>query len=341
MVTIDDVAKKAGVSKATVSSVFSKKRPISKNVTERVLHVAKELNYMPNHVARSLATKKTMIIGLKMPMREFELSSFENKVINGVVTQCTKHGYRVLLDRINDDMENDLMSKDPVDGIILYNLKNEDEWIEQLKRTNIPFVLIGRPNEADRDTKFVGNNNVEIVKEVVEFLIEKGHQDILFLNSALGMTVTEDRKEGLKQAFENYSLPFREEAIVYNDPNKYEHASDYGYQATLERLESDKRYTAIIAETDRAAFGVLRAVRRLGVNIPNDLSLVALSNNETIASETNPRLTGVELFPEKLGEEAAKIVVNMLNNQLVPREKIVPAKLIERNSCTPNQTNFP
>src|SRR5699024_2832807 len=160
------------------------------------------------------------------------------------------------------------------------------------------------------------------------FLIEKGHQDILFLNSALGMTVTEDRKEGLKQAFENYSLPFREEAIVYNDPNKYEHASDYGYQATLERQESDKRYTAIIAETNRAPVGVLRAFRRLGVNIPNDPTLVTLNKNETNSSETNPRIRVVEIFPEKLVEGAAKIDVNKLNNQLVTREKNVPAKLI-------------
>jgi DNA-binding LacI/PurR family transcriptional regulator len=332
MVTIDDVAKKAGVSKGTVSSVFSKKRPISAEVTKRVLNVAKELNYVPNHAARSLAMKKTMIIGLKMPTLDTELSSFDLKVINGVVKKCTESGYRVLLDRVYENEESALFSRDPVDGVILLNPKDEDPRIVQYKQFNLPYVLIGRPDKDDVDTKFVDNNNIAIVKEVGEFLIENGHQDILFLNAAYGMTVADDRKVGFKQAFENFSLPFYEENVIYNDQSRYKNASDYGYHGLIETYKQ-KKFTAIIADTDRVALGVLRAARELGIDIPNDLSLVALSNNETLSIETTPKLTSIELFPEKLGEEAAEILINGLKEQLAPRKKIIPAKLVIRDSC--------
>ncbi|MGM0838464.1 MAG: LacI family DNA-binding transcriptional regulator [Bacillota bacterium] len=333
MVTIDDVAKRAGVSKSTVSNVFSKKRPISTDVTERVINVAKELKYVPNHVARSLAMKKTMIIGLKMQSHEdYELSSFETKVIQGVVKKCSEHGYRLLLDRIYEDEDSLQYSKDPVDGVILLNPRDEDPRMQQYQNFNTPFVLIGRPNKEDMETKYVDNNNVDIVREVGEFLIGNGHQHILFLNAALGMTVAEDRKEGLRQAFENYNLEFIEDNVLYNNSTKYKHASEYGYKSLLE-VYKEKKYTAIIADTDRVALGVMRSARELGINIPNDFSLVALSNNETLALETTPNLTCVELFPEKLGEEAAEILINTLKDNLAPRKKMIPAKLVIRDSC--------
>ncbi|MGP4079269.1 LacI family DNA-binding transcriptional regulator [Pseudalkalibacillus sp. R45] len=332
MVTIGDVAKAAGVSKSTVSNVFSKKRPISKEVTNRVLEVAAQLNYVPNHMARSLATKKTMIIGLKMPTIDYELSSFETKIIDGVVKKCSEKSYRVLLDRIYENDEASFASHDPVDGVILLNPRDEDERIRQYKRSNTPFVIIGRPDEKDNDTKYVDNNNTEMVKEVGEYLIANGHTDILFLNASLHMTVAEDRKAGLKKAYENYGVPFQEDNVIYNHQNRFKTSSDYGYKSLLEKYK-EKKYTAIIADTDRVALGVMRAARELKIDIPNDLSLIALSNNETLAREINPRLTSTELFPEKLGEEAASILITTLHDDLSPRSKIIPAKLVIRDSC--------
>ncbi|MFS0821510.1 LacI family DNA-binding transcriptional regulator [Bacillus sp. 1P02SD] len=332
MVTIDDVAKKSGVSKGTVSNVFSKKRPISAEVTERVINAAKELNYVPNHIARSLAIKKTMIIGLKMPTLDFELGSFDLKVINGVVRKCTENGYRVLLDRNFESENSSLYSRDPVDGVILLNPKDNDPRIEQYKNFNLPFVLIGSPSRDDDEIKFVDNNNTEIVKQVGEYLIENGHQDILFLNAEKGMTVAEDRKVGLRQAFENYNLPFVDENVVYNDIEQYKNASDFGFHSLLEVYKKNK-VTAVIADTDRVALGVLRAARELGIEVPDDLSLIALSNSETLALETTPKLTSIELFPEKLGEEAAEVLINVLTEQLAPKQKMIPAKLVIRDSC--------
>jgi DNA-binding LacI/PurR family transcriptional regulator len=333
MTTIGDVAREAGVSKSTVSNVFSKKRPISAEVTNRVIEVANRLNYVPNHMARSLATKKTMIIGLKMPTyAEYELSSFETKIINSVVKKCSENGYRVLLDRIAEEDEMNFVSNDPVDGVILLNPLDEDQRILKYKVSKTPFVIIGRPNDRNGDTKYVDNNNTEMVKEVGEYLIGLGHKEILFLNASLHMTVAEDRKSGLKQAYDNYSLPFIEGDVIYYDPSRCKDGSQYGYTSLLENYRK-KKYTAIIADTDRVALGVIRAAREIGIDIPNDVSLVALSNNETLAHEITPKLTSMELQPEKLGEEAASILLSTLNNELAPKNKMIPAKLVKRDSC--------
>ncbi|WHZ57586.1 LacI family DNA-binding transcriptional regulator [Metabacillus hrfriensis] len=333
MVTIGDVAKQAGVSKSTVSNVFSKKRPISEDVTKRVIRVAKELNYVPNHMARSLAIKKTMIIGLKMPtVKDYELSSFETKVINGVVKKSSENGYRVLLDRIYEGDDQTNFSRDPVDGVILLNPREDDARIVQYRDSSMPFVLIGRPDRTDMDIKCVDNNNIEMAKEVGEYLIGNGHREILFLNASYHMTVAEDRKAGLMQAYDNYNMPFDEGNVVYYGQSTFSNASEYGYVSFLEKIK-EKKYTAVIADSDRVALGVMRAAREMEVDIPGDVSLIALSNNETLALETTPNLTSVELFPEKLGEEAAEVLINMLNKQLVPRIRTIPAKLVIRDSC--------
>ncbi|MBP1947884.1 LacI family DNA-binding transcriptional regulator [Virgibacillus litoralis] len=332
MVTIDDIAKKAGVSKGTVSNVFSKKRPASAVVTEKIMKIAQELNYSPNQIARSLATKKTMTIALKMPISsEFELSAFETKVINGVVKKCSEFGYRVLLDRFSENSNSPLYSNDPVDGVILLNPCDSDTRVLQYKRFEMPFVLIGRPEKEDGGTYFVDNNNVEIVKEVGEYLIGNGHKRILFFNASPHMTVAEDRKEGLKQAFENYNLEFIEENVLYYNQSDFENSSDYGYRSLLEKFSSDK-FTAVITDTDRVALGAMRASRELGINVPGDLSIVALGNNETLALETTPKLTSVELFPDKLGQEAAEVLLNVLNKTPAPRKKMISAKLVIRDS---------
>jgi DNA-binding LacI/PurR family transcriptional regulator len=334
MAKIDDVAKLARVSKGTVSNVFSKKRPISKEVSERVLAAAKELNYIPNHVARSLAIKKTMIVGLKMPVsKKMGLTGFDSQMINGVIRECTKYGYRVLLDTLpeHDDVTN--FSSDPVDGVIMLNPREDDPRIEKYERMGIPLVLIGRPNPVDDRISFVDNNNEELARQVGAYLLDNGHKRILFLNAALDMTVATDRRNGFAKAFEEKGLPFRAEDVLHYSRKLFTEASDYGYRSALEKLAGGSEYTAIITDTDRVAMGVLRAVRELELDIPGDISIVALCNDATFARETTPQLTTVELSVDQLGAEATKILIEKMENSNIVRQTTIDAKLVVRESC--------
>lgn len=331
MITINDVAKRAGVSKGTVSSVFSQKRHVSPEIAERVKKAARELNYQPNPIAKSLATKQTMTIGIKMPVyKGYELSYFETQVIYGVIEKCSQNGYRVLLDRVEMNGANHNTS-DPVDGVILLNPLTEDPRFMQYQRLNIPYVLIGKPEKENADIYYVDNNNKEIVREVGEYLIENGHQRILFLNADKSMTVTDERKEGLEEAFQNYSLAFSDELVLNHNQTKYNSAFMYGYKSMMENFKKGK-FTAVITDTDRVGLGVLRAATELGLDIPTDLSIVALSNNDRLASETTPQITSVELFPDKLGEESAETLLSLLNKRPTPKRKIIRAQTVIRQT---------
>jgi DNA-binding LacI/PurR family transcriptional regulator len=333
MATIDDVAKLAGVSKGTVSNVFSKKRPISQAVSERVLAVAKQLNYEPNHVARSLATRKTMIVGLRMPVsRNTTLSGFETQMIDGVIRECAKHGYRVLLDTLPEQEDVTTFSSDPVDGVIMLNPKEKDSRIERYMRMGLPLVLIGRPHSVQEEICFVDNNNEEMASQVGDYLLDNGHRRILFLNAAADMTVATDRRQGLVRAFQRKGIPFDEELVLNYSRKTFPNASDYGYISVLSTYRK-WNYTAVIADTDRVALGVFRAVRELGISIPEDLSLIALSNDATVALETTPKLTTVELNVNRLGTEAAKILMEKIRDASVLRRVIIDAKLVQRDSC--------
>lgn len=333
MATIDDVAKKAGVSKGTVSSVFSKKRPISHEVTERVLSVAKELAYYPHHVARSLAIKKTMIAGLKIPLsRDGSMSAFESQMINGVIKECSKQGYRVLLDTLPDQDDPTQFSIDPVDGVILLNPRTQDPRIERYNQMRIPLVLVGRPDPLDERISFVDNNNEDLGYQVARYLLEKGHTSILFLNSSLDMTVSFDREKGVAKAFAEKNVYFDKKFIKNYSRTIFASPTEYGYSSLLSTYNA-MQFTAIITDTDRVALGVLRAAREIGIEIPDQLSVVALSNDAVLAQETTPKLTAVELFAETLGVEAAKILLKKINDMSIIDQKIVEANLIIRKSC--------
>ncbi|CAG7629281.1 Ribose operon repressor [Paenibacillus solanacearum] len=333
MATINDVAKRAGVSKGTVSSVFSKKRPISTEVTERVLAAAKELSYFPNQLARSLAIKKTMIVGLKIPIsREHAMSGFEVQLINGVIRECSKRGYRVLLDTLPEHDDPIHFAVDPVDGVIMLNPRTNDPRIDRYKLMQTPLVLIGRPDPMDASVCYVDNDNVRIGSQVGQYLIDNGHTSVLFLNASSDMTVAADRKSGLYEAFERSGLSTEQLKVLHYSRKQHGNPTKYGY-VSLKHSYGNHEFTAVIADTDRVALGALQATRELGIVIPEQLSIVALSDDPILAQETSPKLTSVELSAELLGSEAAKILLKKIKNIGIVQQKVIDAKLILRESC--------
>lgn len=336
MATIDDVAKLAEVSKGTVSNVFSKKRPISKQVSERVLEAARQLNYVPNHVARSLAIKQTNIIGLKMPLpQQAPISGFEFQLMNGVIKECNRNGYRLLLDSFPEQEEDvTLFSKDPVDGVIMLNPRVNDARLVKYRQQQVPLVIIGRPSPMDSSISYVDNNNEQMALEAGRFLFKNGHRSVLFLNACEDMTVAEDRQKGFSRAFHEWGLSAEHNPTFYYKRSRYNDVSDYGY-ASIMKTYIAMDYTAVIADTDRVAFGVMRAARELGIGIPKELSVIALNNDNILAQECVPQLTCIDLFPEMLGIEAAKqLFRQILGDEATPGNVIIDARFVLRDSCS-------
>lgn len=335
MAKIDDVAKLAKVSKGTVSNVFSGKRPTSDRVKERVFKAAKQLNYSPNHIARSLATKKTMIIGVKIPYANKRLlSGFHTKFISGAIAEASKKNYRILIDTIfPKDSNIAQISTDPMDGVIVIDPEKNDKRIDFLKQSNTPFVILGEAY-SEKEILSVDNNNEEIVYKVTDLLIQKGHKKILFLNAHKNKTVAHDRKKGFFRALKEKKIIYNDKYNIYQE-DYFEEQSVYGYKITKEILKEHKEtnYTAIITDTDIVAIGVLKALKELRKKVPEDISLVALSDDVVLAYETDPLLTTVNLFPESLGRESVKLLLERIENKGISSKVIIPAKIIERNSC--------
>ncbi|NIK78764.1 DNA-binding LacI/PurR family transcriptional regulator [Paenibacillus castaneae] len=341
MATIDDVAREAGVSKGTVSNVFSKKRPISKEVTERVLEVAKALNYKPNYWARSLANKSTRIIGLNIQGEKFKFSQFHLSLLNGVLSVCYEHGYRLLVNTLSQSYLNQVeqMVTDPIDGEILLDPEIDDQRIIERLADGLPVVLIGRPSpEYENRISYVDNDNVGMTEQITQYLLDLGHRNFLFLNAPKHRTVAVDRARGFLNAVQEAELPQSSHLIVFK-PDMDNSSLDFGYETTLQAIRDNHEITAIIADTDTMALGAYKAAETLGIDIPSQLSVFAFSDDSVFSPEFTPPLTGVRLYAERLGREAASMLIEQMTEDVKSiKRTIVPTEMIIRSSCANHNT---
>lgn len=337
MATIDDVAKAAGVSKSTVSSVFSKKRPISKEVTAEVLKVAKELNYRPNYWARSLVNKTTRIIGLNMRGEEkAKLNQFQYSLLNGVLPVCYEKGYRLLINTVSSTFKNQVehIASDPVDGEIILDAVIGDSRIDDCLQRDIPIVVIGRPSEEDESRVcYVDNDNVGIAAKATHYLMSLGHQRILFLNAPANRTVAVDRGQGYLNAFEQAGLTPPREMIVHK-PDGITSSVTFGCETVLTELRANPGITAVLADTDSMALGAYQAAEQLGLSIPEQLSVLSFAYDGPLAQEFSPPLTGVRLHADQLGQESMLLLLEQLETgKRLAKRTLIPADIVVRGSC--------
>ncbi|MGO4545342.1 LacI family DNA-binding transcriptional regulator [Paenibacillus sp. 2TAB23] len=340
MAKIDDVARLAGVSKGTVSNVFSQKRRTSKTVTEKVLRVSRELNYVPNHIARSLVTKKTMAIGLTIPHGNFFFSVFHNQFINGVVLEASIYGYRVLLDMIPiEEVKTPSLASYPIDGAIVLGPTEQDERINLLHQNQVPFVTVGQIiNDGLHEATTVNNDNNTIILDICDYLTGFGHRNLMFLNAGKQMTVSIERTKAFELAMQKHQIELQPHMVHYKPDIHSDEYMTYGYDETLRMLgERKEKVTAIIADDDRTAFSVLNAINELGLSVPEDISLFVICGDLSMMHQVTPSLTGMDLQPSELGSQAVKQLMHKLGvlEGDYPDHVTVSSKIIERSSCSP------
>ncbi|ULL15214.1 LacI family transcriptional regulator [Paenibacillus sp. H1-7] len=338
MAKIDDVAKLANVSKGTVSNVFSQKRPTSKEVRERVLSASKQLNYVPNHIARSLVTKKTMAIGLAIPHGNFFFSAFHNQFINGVVLEASYYGYRVLLDMIPaHKVKTPFLSSYPIDGAVVMCPTIDDERIYLMHQKQIPFVTVGKVMNANvNNAPYVDNDNYKIIYSICKYLLDKGHRNLMFLNANEHMTVSIVRNEGFVQALKDHHIPVEDYMIHHKPALLSSDYINYGYKETVHILGSQRmKVTAIIADDDRTAFSVMNAIKHLKLQVPKDISIFVICGDLSMMGSLNPSLTSMDLQPSELGAESVRLLMHKLGMLQgdYPDHRIVESVVVERNSC--------
>ncbi|MGV3488168.1 MAG: LacI family DNA-binding transcriptional regulator [Tuberibacillus sp.] len=322
-VTISDVAKRAGVSKATVSRVINNKTNVADDVRIRVTHAIKQLGYEPSGIARSLVSKKTGIIGLVIP----DITNpFFPTVARGVEDAAHHHGYSVMLCNTDNDptIETGYIRKlldHQVEGIILVSTTLDETRREWFQRIQTPLVLCDRYSSLiNLDT--VSVDNFKAGYDATKHLIAKGHRHILHISTQYNIPSLSNREAGYIEAMQESDL---EPNIVYGFLT-----FESGYQV-IDSLEEYQMPTAVFAANDLMALGAMRAFREKGIDVPKDIEIIGCDDilpsrlsTPTLTTILQPAyqmgVRAIELLHERIEGytgEARKVI---LDYKFIPRE---------------------
>ncbi|MGI6131801.1 MAG: LacI family DNA-binding transcriptional regulator [Bacillota bacterium] len=341
-VTIEDVARRAGVSVSTVSRVLNRKGRISEQTRQRVFDVARELEY-PTSSGQAASRRRSNTIGIMFNRRLRSLVSdpFYGLVMVGVEESLRQGGYQVFFSTLGERDEDmaairGFASGRRVDGLILAGCDVDREYIDRIVSLEIPLVLVDN-NIISPKVPCVMTDNTAGAREAVEHLIGLGHEDIGFVSGPLTHSSLFERYQGYRQAMEAHELPVRQElSVIYDDVSSF--SVEGGFDAATRLMSRSKRPTAIFAANDPMALGVMKAALSLGLAVPLDVSIVGFDDVEA-AAHTSPPLTTVRVDKTDLGRHAARLLSELIDggSSYAPYKISVCTELIVRGSTGPTQ----
>ena len=311
MATIDDVAKKAGVSKSTVSHVINETRYVSPELTEKVREAMDELNYhSPNAIARGLKTQKTFTIGLIVS----DITNvFSPYLVRGLEGIATEKGYNVIVSNTDELIEReqqliDRLIEQRVDGAVIAPTGKADEKITLLREQEMPFVFLDRRVESI-DADFVTSNNEKGAYKATEHLIEKGHERIGIILGPKCITTSDSRFSGYKKALKEHGIETDDALVVQSD-----YRLEGGEVGVTKLLKKEKPPTALFSTNLMYNFGALRGINNMGLSCPEDVSLIGYDDVPWVET-LNPPLTVVSQKPYEMGYRAGKLLFDRLEKE--------------------------
>jgi LacI family transcriptional regulator len=328
MPTVQDVARHAGVSVATVSYVLNGTRFVSAGLRERVLAAVRELHYEPNAAARTLRSNRSHTLGLILPDLR---NPFFTEALRGVEDVAEAHGYTVLLANSDEDPRREathlrVLRGKHIDGLILAPAGALYPDLEQLVEERFPLVLLDR-DLAGLGASAVMLDNRAAARAAVEHLIRLGHQRVGMIAGRPPISSTVDRQRGYRRALEQAGVPFDEQLVATGGST-----IEGGAAAVRALLELPSPPTAIFAANNLMTIGAVMALERHGLSIPRDIALVGF-DDFAWADVFRPRLTTVAQPLYELGRAAAELVLKQLaREEDGPRRVLLAGTLVVRDS---------
>jgi DNA-binding LacI/PurR family transcriptional regulator len=332
-VTSQHVAKKAGVSRTTVSFILNDVPGVKfpKETKERVLQAAEDLGYVPDAAARTLAGGKTYTVGLVLRQTEhLKVDSFISQAIYGLNEVCNRHGFRILIESADDinrvGTYRGLVRAKKIDGVVVLNARMDDKQLYELVDEGFPTVLIGSVGHP-KEYSIIHNSKSE---QVIKHLISLGHERIAHVTLAplSDHSVSLERLESYYRALDKAGLAATGELVRYGN-----YSAKSGFEAMQDLLRTKPYPTAVFVGNDTVAMGVLAAIGQKGLRIPQDIA-VAGYDDIPVAAYTSPPLTTVHVPAVEPGRIAGEMVIALVRGE-EPKERVVrlESDLIIRESC--------
>ncbi|HVO75492.1 MAG TPA: LacI family DNA-binding transcriptional regulator [Ignavibacteriaceae bacterium] len=324
-ITIDDVAKRAGVSKGTVSAVINAKNSVKPATREHILYFMKELNFHPKGVARNLKNGfQDKSIGLIIKDLGYH---FYTSIAEGVREYAYSMGYSVVISSSHDDHEREkkishFFSAKDIKGSIIaptVNSKAEIEHLFRLRMINYPFVLL--EDVKGIQANVVSIDNLKAIKKAVKYLINNGHKRIVHFAGPPQSSHTLERIRGFWHAFSESHLVFSKEMII-SIGSDYEESFNKAKEYFIHK-KHDEYPTAIVCFNDHQALAVMMALKELNICVPDDISIIG--NDDIYYSQIYPiPLTTIKAPKREIGKRAAEILIrNIESPTLLPVEKVI------------------
>lgn len=327
--TIIDVAREAHVSYSTVSRVINGKGYVRAATRERVLQAMTKTGYTVNRQARALAGGRHQVIGLLVPELD---TSYVGEILRGIDEVIAAAGYDLMLytthrRRTRESIYVNSITTGMTDGLLMILPVDPAAYVSSIRRRDFPFVLIDHEG-LDDEGPSVGATNREGVRQAMRFLIDLGHRRIGFITGNMEMDCAHERLAGYREALAEHGLPIDPSLIAEGNFHK-----PLAFQRTRELLTLADPPTAIFAANDVSAFGVLDAVRDLGLRVPDDVSVIGFDDIPD-AQTSIPALTTVRQPMREMGARATRMLLEQIAGETQePRRIELPTELIVRDTC--------
>lgn len=330
--TLVSISKTLSLSPTTVSRALNgkaKQYRISAATVDRIQALAKELEFHPNHFARSLRTRRTSTIGVIVP----DISNpFFASITQAITTSAYRSGYSTLLCDTQDSLSLEaeslkLIESRSADGLILCPVGSEGAHIAEYAKRNPATVLVDR-NIKGLGVPFVGSDNFGGANDAVQFLIRKGHRRVLCLKGVAGTTPCEERLRGYLAAHNECKVPCDTRLLAGNG-----FGEQSGYMETKMQLSLNTGFTAVFAMSNMIAVGAIRALTETGLRIPEDVSLIAFDDSPFAPYLATP-LTSVAQQNAEIANLAVRLLLQNIEEDIAHQgiEVLLPTKFINRAS---------
>ena len=335
--TLEEIARLAGVSRSTVSRVINEDPKVNAATRERVRQFIKAYDFHPNTAARALAGRRSRVIGLVIPqaLNTIFADPYFPTLIQGSAAACDDRGYYLMLSlvlRQSDDTFRWLIRTRHMDGLIVASALTDDSFVAGLLDEHFPFVLIGRKPERG-DIITIDADNLHGASMAAQHLAQIGYARIATITGPTNMVAALDRREGFLCGLQ---------AMGIETPAAYIQVGDWSEASGTQGMERLLRATpppeAVFVASDGMAIGALKAIRAAGLKVPADIALMGFDDIPSAAT-TEPPLTTVHQPIEQLGHLAAATLIDLLEtapaaaNGARAQHIVLPTELVIRRSC--------